>query len=259
MNTEQTVIVESDGPITRLSVNRPQALNALNPQTVEALIAAVDDLRAGTRVLILTGAGDRSFIAGADIGAMAELSPLQAVAFARMGHSLGERLAALDAVVIAEVNGFALGGGCELMLACDFAVASDKAKIGQPEVGLGVTPGFGGTTRLVRRVGVSVACRMVTTAEQLDAQQALAWGLVSEVVPADELRARVDKLASKIARNAPWAVAASKRSVHIASETDLATANAYEQQAFGLCFSTADQSEGMKAFVEKRKPQWTGS
>ncbi len=256
MDTEQTVVVETEGPVTRLVINRPKALNALNRDAIEALSLAVDELPANTRVVILTGAGDKAFIAGADISAMADLTPPEARAFAKMGHELGERLQAIDAVVIAEVNGFALGGGCELMLACDFAIASDKARLGQPEVGLGVTPGFGGTTRLTRRVGVSTACRLVTTGEQIKADQALQWGLVSEVVPHDELRARVDELAGKIVKNSPLAVAAAKQAVHLASETDLATANAFEQQVFGMCFATEDQKEGMQAFLQKRKAEW---
>jgi enoyl-CoA hydratase len=161
-------------------------------------------------------------------------------------------------VVIAEVNGYALGGGCELLLACDFAIASENAKLGQPEVSLGVTPGFGGTTRLVRRVGLARARQLLCTGEQVSSADARALGLVNEVVPQNELRARVDWIAEKIIKNGPVAVRLAKRAANVAAETDLATANAFEQQIFAQCFSTEDQKEGMRAFLEKRKPTWTG-
>lgn len=253
------LLVESIGPITRITINREKALNALNSATLNELALALDGLAASTRVVVITGAGAKSFIAGADISEMADFNPINAEAFARRGHQVLARLEAVEAVTIAEVNGFALGGGCELMLACDFAIAGDNAKLGQPEVGLGVTPGFGGTTRLVRRVGLARAKQMVVTGGLLNAEQALAWGLVNEVVPAAELRARVEGIAAKIAKNAPQAVMRAKRAVAVAAETDLETANRFEQQTFALCFATADQKEGMAAFVEKRKPEWSGA
>ena len=254
----ENLLIESANGTTRITINRPKALNALNRATIEELKAALDALPEDTRVVVLTGSGDRAFVAGADITEMADMGPTQAAAFARAGHALGERLEALDVPVIAEVNGFALGGGCELMLCCDFAIAGDNARISQPEVGLGVTPGFGGTTRLVRVVGRTRARQLLYTGQQLKAEQALSWGLVNEVVPAAELRARVDELAAKIAKNAPIAVQLCKRSANRGAETDLATANAYEQEIFGMCFATEDQTEGMKAFVDKRKPEWSG-
>jgi enoyl-CoA hydratase len=258
MSAYENVLVETRGKTTRIAVNRPRALNALNRATLSELIAAFDALPAGTRVVVLTGAGEKAFVAGADIAEMADLTPSRAAAFSAMGHALGERIEGLDQPVIAEVNGYALGGGCELMLACDFAIAGDAAKFGQPEVGLGVIPGFGGTTRLGRRVGLARARQLVLTGDRLSAADALAWGLVNEVVPQAELRARVDALAERIAQNAPLAVAAAKRSTGAGAETDLTAANQFEQQLFALCFATADQKEGMRAFVEKRKAVWKG-
>ncbi len=252
----ENLIVESTGPVTRITLNRPKQLNALNRATLTELGRAIDGLAEGTRVVILTGAGEKAFVAGADIAEMAGLEAPAATAFARLGHSIGDKLERLDAVVIAEVNGFALGGGCELMLACDFAIASENAKLGQPEVKLGVTAGFGGTTRLSRRVGRALANQLLFTGENIDAQRALAIGLVNEVVPKEGLRARVDAVAQMIVDNAPLAVAATKRAVRVGAESDLATANAYEQEIFGQCFSTADQKEGMRAFTEKRKATW---
>jgi len=255
----ETLTVEAQGPITRITLNRPKQLNAINRAMLTELGRALGALAAGTRVVVLTGGGEKAFVAGADIAEMAGIDAATAVAFSRLGHEVGDALERLDAVVIAEVNGFALGGGCELMLACDFALASATAKFGQPEVKLGVTAGFGGTTRLVRRVGRAMANQLLFTGETIDAERALALGLVNEVVAKEALRARVDAVAAAIVANAPGAVAATKRSVRVGAESDLATANAYEQATFGLCFATADQKEGMKAFVEKRKAAWTGA
>lgn len=257
MTNEAPVLVESNGPIVRLSFNRPKALNALNGETLDALSAALDTLDAQARVLIICGSGDKAFVAGADIAQMANFSPAEAAAFARKGHVIGERLESLDQIVIAEVQGFALGGGCEMALACDMIIASEKAKFGQPEVSLGVTPGFGGTTRLVRRLGLARALQLLSTGEIFRADRALEWGLVNEVVPHEELKDRVAAIAEQICKNAPLAVSAAKHSARVAAESDLSTANAYEQQVFGMCFSTADQKEGMAAFVEKRSPIWS--
>ena len=257
MTNEAPVLVETNGPIVRLSFNRPKALNALNAETLDALSVALEEIDSSARVIILSGTGEKAFVAGADIAQMAKLSSSEATAFARKGHAIGERLESLDQIVIAEVQGFALGGGCEMALACDMIIASEKAKFGQPEVSLGVTPGFGGTTRLVRRLGLSRALQLLSTGDIFRADRALEWGLVNEVVPHDELKARVAAIAEQICKNAPLAVAAAKRCARLAAETDLSTANAYEQQVFGMCFSTADQKEGMAAFVEKRSPTWS--
>ena len=253
------LILETPSPaVARVTVNRPAKMNCLDRATLAELDACLSALPSGVRVVVLTGAGPKAFIAGADIAEMSGLSVGEAHAFSQLGHAVLSKLEVMDAVVIAEVNGYALGGGCEVMLACDFAIASDNARIGQPEVALGVTPGFGGTTRLLRRVGAARARQMLYSGEPVTAAQAVELGLVNEVVAPSELRARVDAIAAKILSNGPLAVAATKRAVRIAAETDLATANAYEQQAFAMSFATADLREGMKAFLEKRPPEWRG-
>lgn len=250
--------VEHQGTSTVLTIDRPKALNAINAEVIQALDGALDALPADCRVVVITGGGNKAFVAGADIKAMAGMSAAEGEAFSRAGHDLGAKIAALPQPVIAAVNGYALGGGCELMLACDFAIASDNARFGQPEVGLGVMPGFGGTTRLGRRIGPARARQLLVTGEQLKADEALRIGLVNEVVPQAELMERVMKIAGLIAKNAPRAVALAKRSALIGEETDIATANAFEVANFGLCFATDDLKEGMGAFIEKRAPTWTG-
>jgi enoyl-CoA hydratase len=253
------IVFETPSPaIARLTINRPDKMNSLNRATLHEVDSCLASLPPSIRVLVLTGAGPKAFIAGADISEMSRFSVAEAYEFSRLGHSALAKLEESHAVVIAEVNGYALGGGCEAMLACDFAIAADHARIGQPEVALGVTAGFGGTTRLLRRVGAAHARQLLYSGEQLTAAQAKEIGLVNEVVAAGELRARVDAIAAKILANGPLAVAATKRAVRIAAETDLATANAYEQQTFAMSFATEDLREGMKAFVEKRRPTWRG-
>ncbi len=259
MAEEAVLHIEHDGGVTTLTIDRPQALNAIDRAVVRSLSAALDALPAGTRSVIVTGAGPKAFAAGADIKAMADLSAHEARIFADELHGVGRRIERLEVPVFAAVNGFALGGGCELVLACDFAIAAENAKFGQPEVGLGVIPGFGGTTRLGRRIGDAMARQLLFTGALIDAEVALRVGLVTEVHPPDSLMPRAREIAAQIAKNAPLAVAQAKRSARIAEETDLATANAFEVQAFALCFSTEDQKEGMRAFVEKRPPAWKGA
>ncbi|MBI4819212.1 MAG: enoyl-CoA hydratase/isomerase family protein [Deltaproteobacteria bacterium] len=257
MTAFEHIRVEALGGVTRLVIDREKALNALSSKVLAELGVAIGELGPNSRVLVLTGAG-RAFVAGGDISEMVDLDARGAARFSRLGHDTLAKLEALPAITIAEINGFALGGGLELALACDFAIASSKAKLGQPEVGLGVTPGFGGTTRLVRRVGRARALQLLATGEILGAEDALRFGLVNEVVAPEALRARVDELCDKIAANAPIAVGLAKRSVHHGAEIDLAAANAYEQEIFGLCFTTKDQKEGMRAFLAKTKPSWAG-
>jgi enoyl-CoA hydratase len=256
----ENVIVETTGALGRITVNRPQALNALNARTIEELTDAVTALSddPAVRVIVLTGAGDKAFVAGADIKSMVELPAEQAAAFSALGHRLGDAIARSPKILIAAVNGFALGGGCELALACDFIYASDRAKFGQPEVSLGVIPGFGGTTRLPRRIGMAQAIELATTGATLDAAEALRIGLVNRVVPHAELAAAVQATVDAIAKKGPLAVASVKRSVRAAAEMPLAEHNKLEVELFGACFATEDQREGMRAFIEKRPAHFPG-
>ena len=248
------------GPIATVTIDRPEALNALDAPTLEALAGAFAalDQEAGVRCVILTGAGDKAFVAGADIKAMSALTPRQARAFAELGHRVGELIEALHAPVIAAVNGYALGGGCELALACDFIYAARTAKLGQPEVNLGVIPGLGGTQRLARRVGVARARELCYTAAVIGAEEAARIGLCNAVVEPADLMARVRAVAETIASKAPLAVADAKRAIRRGADLPLAEANELERQIFAAAFATDDQKEGMRAFTEKRPPKWSG-
>ncbi|MEL7368661.1 MAG: enoyl-CoA hydratase-related protein [Myxococcota bacterium] len=259
MANYQNIRVEAaPSGVTRVIIDRPKVLNALNAATLNELRTALNSLESTTRVVVIAGGGEKAFVAGADIAAMAKLSPVEARDFSRLGHDVLQILEHLPQPTIAQVQGYALGGGCELLLACDFAIASTKAKIGLPEVSIGVMPGFGGTIRLARRVGPGAARQMMFTAKPMDAEASMRLGLVNEVVEPDQLAARVDAIAADIVKNAPHAVAFAKQAARLAEETDLNSAAAYEQEVFGMCFSTADQKEGMQAFLEKRKPNWQG-
>ena len=244
---------EQRGPIGVITMNRPEALNALNDQVLKDLDAVLDAAEANDEVLvlILTGAG-RSFVAGADIGQMKDFTPVQAKQFGMYGNSVFLKLENFPKPVIAAVNGFALGGGCELSMACDIRLASEKAKFGQPEVGLGITPGFAGTQRLPRIVGISKAMELILTAKTISAAEAKAIGLVSEVYPPEELMGKAMELAQAICANAQIAVQESKRCIRMGMQTDITTGSAFEAEAFGVCFGTEDQTEGMSAFLEKR-------
>ena len=248
------VTLEAKGPIGILTMNRPEALNALNEQVLRDLDAALDQAAAqdDILVLILTGAG-RSFVAGADIAQMKDLSPMEAKRFGLYGNGVFLKLENFPKPVIAAVNGFALGGGCELAMSCDIRVASEKAKFGQPEVGLGITPGFGGTQRLARIVGTSNAMELILTAKTISAAQAQEMGLVSHVYPPEELMDKALELAQAIAANAQVAVRESKAAIRRGLQTDMATGAAFEAEAFALCFATEDQKDAMTAFVNKEK------
>ena len=248
------VTLETKGSIGVLTMNRPEALNALNEQVLRDLDAALDQAAAqeDLLVLILTGAG-RSFVAGADIAQMKDLSPMEAKKFGLYGNGVFLKLENFPKPVIAAVNGFALGGGCELAMSCDIRVASEKAKFGQPEVGLGITPGFGGTQRLARIVGASNAMELILTAKTISAAQAQEMGLVSHVYPPEELMDKAMELAQAIAANAQVAVRESKAAIRRGLQTDMATGAAFEAEAFALCFSTEDQKDAMTAFVNKEK------
>jgi enoyl-CoA hydratase len=229
---------------------------------ISELTAACGELEVSSdvRAVIVTGAGDKAFVAGADIGEMREMSPLQAQAFAEMGGALTLSIETSEKPWIAAVNGFALGGGCELALACDFVHVSERAKFGQPEVKLGIIPGFGGTQRLARRVGIAKAKELCMTGDTIDAAEALRIGLADAVWPHGELIARVKELATRIAANGPLAVAEVKRLVHMGQSTTLEHAIALEQRSFGLLFASSDQREGMTAFLSRprRAPQFRG-
>jgi enoyl-CoA hydratase len=258
----ETVKVAVEGPIAVVTITRDKALNALSSTVISELTNIVGELEISTDVLvvILTGAGDKSFVAGADIAEMVDMTPVQARAFAEMGGALGNAIESSDKPWIAAVNGYAFGGGCELALACDFIHASDQASFGQPEVKLGVIPGFGGTQRLARRVGVSKCKELCMTGDTIKAAEALRIGLVDAVWPHAELQGRVKEIAGRIAGNGPLAVAEVKRLVHQGQSASLDHALALEQRSFGLLFGTADQREGMSAFLAKprRAAQFKG-
>ncbi len=249
-----------DGGVATLTIDRPKALNALDPPTLEALAAALADLAgdASLRVLVLTGGGEKAFSAGADIAAMAAMKPGDGHAYARLGHGVAALLEALPVPVVAAVNGVALGGGLELTLACDLVIASERARFGQPEINLGVIPGFGGTQRLVRRIGQAPARELIYRGHLIPADQALRLGLVDRVVPADRVAAEAAALAAELATKPPIALRQAKRATQIAADVDLASGARYEIDAFALTFATADRVEGMRAFLEKRQAVWKG-
>ena len=246
--------------ITWVEIDRPRALNAFNSETLLELEKVIEEAARdpNLRVLVLTGGGEKAFVAGADIAEMSSMGPTRARVFSSLGHRVFDKLERLPVPTIAMVNGFALGGGMELALACDLVYAGEKAKFGQPEVNLGVIPGFGGTQRLPRKIGPMRALELCFTGEIIDAHKAKEIGLVLEVFPMEELRSRVEAIATTISTKAPLAVAALKRVIIEASACDPRTANALEQETFGVLFGSEDQKEGMAAFLEKRKAQFRG-
>jgi enoyl-CoA hydratase len=248
------------GAVVTVTIDRPEARNALDRPTLAAVLQAFDaiDHDPEVRCAILTGAGDRAFIAGADIKAMADLDRDGGQAFSAAAQAAADKVEGARVPVIAAVNGFALGGGCELALACDFIYASRTAQFGQPEVGLGVLPGIGGTQRLPRRVGQAHARELIFTGRIIDAAEALRIGLANAVVEPGELMAKVNEVAAQIAAKAPLAVAAAKRAVRDGGDRPQADGLELERELFGRLFATQDQKEGMRAFIEKRPPRWTG-
>ena len=260
MSNYETLLVEDRGPVRVITINRPKALNALNAQLVAELTEVVEEtaISDDVRGLVLTGAGEKAFVAGADIKAMSDMNPGDALAFAGQGHALGEELGAIGIPVIAAVNGFALGGGCELALACDFIYASTTARFGQPEVKLGVIPGFGGTQRMLRRVGMARALELCMTGEMIDAAEALRIGLVNKVVEAEQLLETAVKTATIIASMGPLAISKVKEVIHEGANKSLDDANLQEQTAFAGLFATRDQKEGMAAFMAKRPADFKG-
>jgi len=255
----ENVLLEKEDRVAILTINRPKAMNALNNDTLLDIKSAITEIKEDSSidVLIITGA-DKAFVAGADISFMQPLTAIEGRAFGALGQAVFRAIEAMEKPVIAAVNGFALGGGCELAMCCDFRVASTKAKFGQPEVGLGITPGFGGTQRLPRLVGAGMAKQMLYTADIIDAAEALRIGLVNSVVEPEELMDFVKKIAKRIVSKAQVAVRLSKVAATEGMQTDIDRSMTIEADAFGLCFATADQKEGMSAFVEKRKPGFVG-
>ncbi len=258
--TWNNILVENEGPLAILTINRPKQLNALNEETLKELDQAAEQLGndSAVRVVIITGAGDKAFVAGADIAYMQKLTPMEAKEFSRLGQKTFSRIENLTKPVIAAVNGFALGGGCELAMACDIRVASENAKLGQPEVNLGLIAGFGGTQRLSRLVNPGLAKEILFTADVYDAATARQIGLVNHVVPAAELLEFCKKMAGRIAARGPLAVSLTKEAINGGLEMDLEKAFTYEADLFGLVFSTKDRDEGIAAFLEKRKADFTG-
>jgi enoyl-CoA hydratase len=247
------IILEKEGSLAIVKINRPKALNALNSETLKELDNVIDTIANDSElyVVVLTGEG-KAFVAGADISEMKDLNPIEGRNFGMLGNKVFRKLENLDKPVIAAINGFALGGGCELSMACDMRIASTKAKFGQPEVGLGITPGFGGTQRLSRLVGEGMAKQLIYTGDIITAEEALRIGLVNKVVEPEALLDEAKAIASKISKNAPIAVKLCKAAINKGMQMDIDNAIMYEAEVFGLCFSTEDQKEGMTAFVEKR-------
>lgn len=256
----ENIKLEIEGEIAVLTIDRPKALNALNTQALLEIEAALRTLPGQTqlRALIVTGAGEKAFVAGADIAEMADFTSARARELTGIGHRVFHLMEALSIPTIAAVNGFALGGGCELALCCDLIYASEKARLGLPEVGLGVIPGFGGTQRLTRLVGRARAKELIFTGEIIDARTAKEFGLVLDVLPPERLMAHCREVAAKLAKKGPLAIAQAKRVIEYGADADLRSANELERQSFAMLFGSEDQREGMRAFLEKRQPSFKG-
>lgn len=253
------IIVEIDQQVAWLTINRPDALNALNPATISDLSSAISTLeqRQSAKVIVITGSGEKAFVAGGDLVLMQTCSALQARDFAIQAGALFRQIENSSRVVIAAINGYALGGGCELAMACDLRLAAERAQLGQPEINLGIIPGWGGTQRLPRLVGVSRAKEIMFTGEKVSAQRALEIGLVDHVFAQDELFSQTQKLAQTIASKPQTAIRLIKEAVQNGIEMDKEKAIRYEADLFSLCFTTEDQREGMTAFFEKRSARWS--
>lgn len=248
------ITYEQEGFVGIITINRPKALNALNSQVLKEIDATLDAVNLETtRCLILTGAGEKSFVAGADIAEMSTLTKAEGEAFGKAGNDVFRKLETFPIPTIAAVNGFALGGGNEIAMSCDIRICSDNAVFGQPEVGLGITPGFGGTQRLARIIGVGKAKELIYTAFNIKADEAYRVGLVNAVYPQAELMDAAKKMAAKIAKNAPIAVRACKKAINDGLDVDMDQAIVIEEKLFGSCFETEDQKDGMTAFLNKTK------
>lgn len=251
----ETILVEYTGHVATITINRPKALNALSTQVLTELNTALDEVEANKDVyaVVLTGAGDKSFVAGADIAEMKDKSVDEAAIYGKFGNNVFRRIEAFRCPVIAAINGFALGGGCELAMSCDIRIASETALFGQPEVGLGITPGFGGTQRLARLCGAGIAKELIYGARNIKADRAYQIGLVNNVVALEELMPSAMKMANGIAKNAPIAVANAKKAINDGLQTDIDTGISIEVKEFANCFASEDQTYGMTCFLEKTK------
>ena len=254
----ENLLIEKEGNIAIVYINRPQALNSLNAATVKNLGQAFAELESNDDidVVILTGSGEKAFVAGADIAFMKEFEPLEARDFALLGQRVLNEIENNKKPVIAAINGYAFGGGCELAMACDIRIASEKARFSQPEVNLGLLPGFAGTQRLPRLVGKGIAKELIFTGDIIDAQEAWRIGLVNKIVPGEKLLETAKEMAKKIASKAQIAIRLSKQAINEGLEMDSQKAHTHEANCFGYCFSTQDQKEGMSAFLEKRPPNF---
>ena len=253
------VKVEQDGGIVTLTIDRQEKLNALDPQVVEEIGQALLEVESeGPDAIIVTGAGEKSFVAGADIAAMSEMDPIEAKRFAEIGHAAMALLDKSPVPTIAAVNGFALGGGCEIALACDIRIAAENALFGFPEVGLGILPGMGGTQRLPRLIGPAFAKELIFTGRRIGAEEAKEMGLVNRVVPEGEALATAGEIAAEISANGPIAVRHAKAAANRSLDVDLISGLEYEADQFALLFATGDAKEGMDAFIERRKPEFEG-
>jgi len=255
-----TLLVERDGAVAVVTINRPKVLNALNTETIAELSRVLEELQrdADVRAIVLTGAGEKSFVAGADINELAVLSPAEGQQHARRGQAVFAAIESLGKPVIAAVNGFALGGGCELAMACTLRIAAESARFGQPEINLGIIPGYAGSQRLPRLVGKGIALELLLSGEMISATRAYEIGLVNKVVPAGELIAAAKAVASALAAKAPIATRYILEAVNHGAEMPLADAQFLEASLFGLVASTDDMKEGTRAFLEKRAPSWRG-
>jgi enoyl-CoA hydratase len=256
----ETLLVDRDGPVATVTINRPKVLNALNTQTINEIERVMLDLRQddGVRAIVLTGAGEKAFVAGADINELAVLSPAEGQRHGRRGQAVFDQVERLGKPVIAAINGFALGGGCELAMACTLRIAADTARLGQPEINLGIIPGYAGSQRLPRLIGKGRALEILLSGEMVSAARAYEIGLVNKVVPATELIAEAKRAASTLAAKAPLAVRYILEAVNHGVEMPLADGQFLEASLFGLIASSDDMKEGTKAFLEKRSPSWRG-
>ena len=253
------VIMEVNDEIALVTINRPKSLNALNSETLAELDQCFDEIstRKDIKVLILTGSGQKAFVAGADISELVNATPAEGRQMGMLAKQAFLKLETMPQVTIAAVNGYALGGGCEISMACDIRIASDNARFGQPETGLGILPGFGGTQRLARLIGKGRAKELIFTCDQIDAQEAYRIGLANKVVPQDELIDTCKKMAAKIISKGSYAISLAKEAINTGMDTDLSSGLTLEADLFGLSFSTHDKTEGMTAFLEKRKADLT--